>query len=151
MNKNSLIKKVLRKFNALSMYQKLFTLCGGTIIIYSSYYMLFIIAVAMLPTIVTFFVNQKNKEKTFTIGFFNFAGATYWIIGFFFAYSYQSMVSTLSNMLFWISAYGFAALGVLCYCQIPEFFAFALKKHNSNKLKQIKKTLEDIKKQWGEI
>ncbi len=142
-------KKNKSAYSVLSFPQKILLLFGLIIATISMLPAIIVIFIGMLPTLTVSITDVKNTNKLIIIGGFNLSGVFMYILNIINNFTVDHALFLISNIFNLIIMFGSAAIGLIIYCELPNFFVFISKISAQKRLKTIDAKLEKLAEEWG--
>ncbi len=111
-----------------------------------------VLAINMAPTIVAYFIDRtREKYLAVTVGLLNMCGTLpaeveLWSRG----QTYNAAMDIVSNALFWLMAYGAAALGWVIYLMLPPILERYYGITSQARLQSHRRKHQVLVEAWGE-
>ena len=115
-----------------------------------SFPIVLILIFGLLPTLTILFVDKKNYDKQLIVGCFNIAGVFFYLFGVLNKFSVGQQNDIADNIFMTILMLGSAALGLVLYNELPNFYAYLYKIISTRRIDKINTRLEKLKEDWGE-
>lgn len=136
-------------YKALSLPQKILLLFGLIIGTISMLPAVIVIFIGMLPTLTVLITDIKNTNKLIIVGGFNLSGVFMYILNVANNFTIDHAFFLICNIFNLIVMFGSAAIGLIIYCELPNFFTFISKISAQKRLKTIDAKLEKLAEDWG--
>lgn len=142
--------RFVEAYSKLSAFQKIvlfITIIAGLISILP----IFLLAViGLLPTIVIFWTDKDNLNKLVVVGLFNLSGCMPSFMSLIYNFQTAHLINLLGNIYNLVIMFGSAAIGLVLYIELPNFFLFLFKFFASQKQKKIENRLAKLSQEWGD-
>ncbi len=139
-----------KSFRKLNLFQKAALIILFILICIISFPIVLILIFGLLPTLTILFVDKKNYDKQLIVGCFNIAGVFFYLFGVLNKFSVGQQNDIADNIFMTILMLGSAALGLVLYNELPNFYAYLYKIISTRKIDKINTRLEKLKEDWGE-
>ena len=139
-----------KSFRKLNLFQKAALIILFILICIISFPIVLILIFGLLPTLTILFVDKKNYDKQLIVGCFNIAGVFFYLFGVVNKFSVGQQNDIADNIFMTILMLGSAALGLVLYNELPNFYAYLYKIISTRKIDKINTRLEKLKEDWGE-
>ena len=139
-----------KSFRKLNLFQKAALIILFILICIISFPIVLILIFGLLPTLTIHFVDKKNYDKQHIVGCFNIAGVFFYLFGVLNKFSVGQQNDIADNIFMTILMLGSAALGLVLYNELPNFYAYLYKIISTRKIDKINTRLEKLKEDWGE-
>ena len=139
-----------KSFRKLNLFQKAALIILFILICIISFPIVLILIFGLLPTLTILFVDKKNYDKQLIVGCFNIAGVFFYLFGVMNKFSVGQQNDIADNIFMTILMLGSAALGLVLYNELPNFYAYLYKIISTRKIDKINTRLEKLKEDWGE-
>ena len=139
-----------KSFRKLNLFQKAALIILFILICIISFPIVLILIFGLLPTLTILFVDKKNYDKQLIVGCFNIAGVFFYLFGLLNKFSVGQQNDIADNIFMTILMLGSAALGLVLYNELPNFYAYLYKIISTRKIDKINTRLEKLKEDWGE-
>lgn len=139
-----------KSFRKLNLFQKAALIILFILICIISFPIVLILIFGLLPTLTILFVDKKNYDKQLIVGCFNIAGVFFYLFGLLNKFSVGQQNDIADNIFMIILMLGSAALGLVLYNELPNFYAYLYKLISTRKIDKINTRLEKLKEDWGE-
>ncbi len=139
-----------RSFRKLNVFQKALLIVFFILICIISFPIVLILIFGLLPTLTILFVDKKNYDKQLIVGCFNIAGVFFYLFGLLNKFSIGQQNDIADNIFMVILMLGSAALGLVLYNELPNFYAYVYKLLSARKIDKINAKLEKLKEDWGD-
>jgi hypothetical protein len=128
---------------------------AAAVIIFASPFMfptIILIAVGLLPTLITLFTDgEHDKSATAAVGAMNCAGLMPFILDLWLkGQTVDHVFHMFGEPVTWIVILGSAGIGRLIVFAVPQAMALLTFSRYEQRLKILKKNLEDMKANWGQ-
>jgi hypothetical protein len=146
------VEKKTRKFFGFGMMGQVFFCVMAAIFLAISTYAFIFFIFAMIPTIVTMFIdNRPGKYATSTVGAFNFMGVIpYFLKMIEIGEINQSGKALITDINTWFFIYGTASVGWVMIWSIPQIVSLFYHVKMQKKVIKIKENQEALVKVWGD-
>ena len=139
-----------KSFRKLNLFQKAALIILFILICIISFPIVLILIFGLLPTLTILFVDKKNYDKQLIVGCFNIAGVFFYLFGLLNKFSVGQQNDIADNIFMTILMLGSAALGLVLYNELPNFYAYLYRLISTRKIDKINTRLEKLKEDWGE-
>lgn len=139
-----------KSFRKLNLFQKAALIILFILICIISFPIVLILIFGLLPTLTILFVDKKNYDKQLIVGCFNIAGVFFYLFGVLNKFSVGQQNDIADNIFMTILMLGSAALGLVLYNELPNFYAYLYKIISTRRIDKINTRLEKLKEDWGE-
>ena len=139
-----------KSFRKLNLFQKAALIILFILICIISFPIVLILIFGLLPTLTILFVDKKNYDKQLIVGCFNIAGVFFYLFGLLNKFSVGQQNDIADNIFMTILMLGSAALGLVLYNELPNFYAYLYKIISTRRIDKINTRLEKLKEDWGE-
>lgn len=136
-------------FKKLSWFQKALLALGLVVLVFTTLPAVIVILIGLLPSITIILTDSKNMPKLTIVGCFNLAGVFICLMNIFTHFDITQAFSILGNIFNLIIMLGSAALGMIMYYELPNFFVMISKVSSQHRLKAIDAKLEKLTEDWG--
>lgn len=136
-------------FKKLSWFQKSLMALGLLVLVFTTLPAVIVILIGLLPSITIMLTDSKNTQKLTIVGCFNLAGVFICLMNIFNHFDIGQAFSILGNIFNLIIMLGSAALGMVFYYELPNFFVMISKVSSQHRLKAIDAKLEKLAEDWG--
>lgn len=139
-----------KSFRKLNLFQKAALIILFILICIISFPIVLILIFGLLPTLTILFVDKKNYDKQLIVGCFNIAGVFFYLFGLLNKFSVGQQNDIADNIFMTILMLGSAALGLVLYNELPNFYAYLYRLVSTRRIDKINTRLEKLKEDWGE-
>ncbi len=139
-----------KSFRKLNLFQKAALIILFILICIISFPIVLILIFGLLPTLTILFVDKKNYDKQLIVGCFNIAGVFFYLFGVLNKFSVGQQNDIADNIFMTILMLGSAALGLVLYNELPNFYAYLYRLVSTRRIDKINTRLEKLKEDWGE-
>ena len=139
-----------KSFRKLNLFQKAALIILFILICIISFPIVLILIFGLLPTLTILFVDKKNYDKQLIVGCFNIGGVFFYLFGLLNKFSVGQQNDIADNIFMTILMLGSAALGLVLYNELPNFYAYLYRLISTRKIDKINTRLEKLKEDWGE-
>ncbi len=136
-------------YKILSLPQKMLLIFGLIVGTISMLPAVIVIFIGMLPTLTVLITDVKNTNKLVVVGGFNLSGVFMYILNIANDFTVDHALFLICNIFNLIIMFGSAAIGLIIYCELPNFFVFISKISAQKRLKTIDAKLEKLTEEWG--
>lgn len=109
-----------------------------------------VLLIGLLPTLTLLITDPKNSQKLIIIGCFNMAGVFVYLLYVISNYADGNVFNIVHDIFNLIIMLGFAGLGLILYCELPNLFIFFSKISAQKRLANIDDKLKDLAEEWGQ-
>lgn len=148
MNKVTKKQETKKPFAFTNMQKFLFFFALAVVAAYLTPIMI-VLVVGLLPTITIILTDKKNFNKMVIVGCFNLAGIFFYLIMILNDFSMNEAVKILTDVFNLMVMLISAAIGLIVYFEVPQFFIAIAQSGNEKRLENITKKLEKIREEWG--
>lgn len=139
-----------KSFRKLNLFQKAALIVFFILICIISFPIVLILVFGLLPTLTILFTDKKNYDKQLIVGCFNIAGVFFYLFGLLNKFSVGLQNDIADNIFMIILMLGSAALGLILYNELPNFYAYFNKLLSLRKIDRINSRLSKLKEDWGD-
>lgn len=133
----------------LSMLQKILLLIGLLIAFFTTFPVVVVLLIGLLPTFTIMVTDRSNANKLIIVGCFNLAGVFIYLFHVINNFTVRDAFFILSDIFNLIIMLGSAGIGLIVYCEVPNLFIYLSKAAARKRLKTIDATLEKLAGEWG--
>ncbi len=146
-NKNNTQTK--KTFKRLTRFQKALLLLAAALLIFSSFPIVLVLFIGLLPTITVMVTDKNNYDKQMIVGCFNIAGVFFYLFNILNNFSVNHAVSIASDIFNLIFMLLSAGIGLILYNEAPFFYASYIKNLRKRQIERIDERLKKLADEWG--
>lgn len=139
-----------KSFKRLNRFQKGILLLSLILLAFSSFPIVLVLVIGLLPTITIMITDRQNYDKQLIIGCFNIAGVFFYLFSILSNFSVNHAVSIASDIFNLMVMLGSAGIGLVLYNEIPNIYVSFVRTSHSKRVDKINERLGKLAEEWGE-
>ena len=137
-------------FKRLNWLQKSALVFFLIILMITTFPIVLILLVGLLPTITVMYTDRRNYDKQIIIGCFNLAGVFFYLFGVMGNYAaHNGRFDIINDVTMLIVMLGSAALGLVLYNELPSLYIYFVRSNYKHRIEKINQRLEKLSEEWG--
>lgn len=137
-------------FKRLNWFQKSALVFFLIILIITTFPIVLILLVGLLPTMTVMYTDRRNYDKQIIIGCFNLAGVFFYLFGVMSDYAVRKgNFDIVNDVTMLIVMLGAAALGLVLYNELPHLYIHISHSNYKHRIEKINSRLEKLAEEWG--
>ena len=116
---------------------------------FSSFPIVFILFIGLLPTITIMITDKQNYDKQMIVGCFNIAGVFFYLFNVLNNFSLPNAFSIVGDIFNLILMLASAGIGLILYNEVPNLYATYMQHSYQKQIEKINERLVKLAEEWG--